>query len=139
MQLTPNLVFNGIAETVLEHYRDALGGEIEIRRFAETPEAGSVPADWKNKVIYGSLRSPAGIINVMDAPPERGGAPGDNFILGVNTENEAQTDEVFAKLAAGGSVIMPLEKTFWSPRFGMLSDKFAIKWMVSFNGAGSRE
>jgi PhnB protein len=139
MRLTPNLVFNGIAESVLEHYRDALGGEIEIMRFAESPAAGSAPADWGNKVIYGSLRSPAGIINAMDAPPERGGAPGDNFVLGVETENKAKTDEIFSKLAAGGTVIMPLDKTFWSPRFGMLTDKFGIKWMVNLCGDGGNE
>lgn len=131
MQLSPHLAFNGIAETVLEHYRNAIGGEVEITRFAQTPAAGTVPADWAHKVIYGTLRSPAGIVNVMDAPPGRAGEPGDNFMLGINTDSEGQTDEVFAKLAEGGSVIMPLEKTFWSSRFGMVADKFGVTWLIN--------
>jgi PhnB protein len=131
MQLSPHLTFNGIAETVLEHYRDAIGGRVEIMRFAGTPAANEVPPDWADKVLYGTLLSPAGIVNVMDAPPGRAGESGGNFMLGVNTDSEAQTDEVFAKLAEGGAVIMPLEKTFWSSRFGMVADKFGVKWLVN--------
>lgn len=131
MQLQPNLAFNGNAEEVLAHYRDALGGEIEITRFSQTPAAQEVPPEWAGKVVYGTLRSPAGTINAMDAPPERAGTPGDNFILGIQTESREQIDEIFSKLSAGGSVMMPLDKTFWSPRFGMLTDKFGIKWMIN--------
>lgn len=131
MQLSPHLTFDGIAETVLEHYRDAIGGELEIIRFAGSPAASEVPPDWADKVLYGTLRSPGGIVNVMDAPPGRSSDPGGNFMLGVNTDSAAQTDEVFTKLARGGSVIMPLEKTFWSARFGMLTDRFGIKWLVN--------
>jgi PhnB protein len=131
VQLNPNLVFNGNAEEVLAHYRDALGGEVEITRFAQTPVAQRVSADWADKIVYGTLRSPAGIVNVMDAPPGRGGEPGENFILGIQTESTAQLDEIFSKLSAGGSVTMPPDATFWSPRFGMLTDKFGIKWMIN--------
>lgn len=131
MQLQPNLAFNGNAEEVLAHYRDALGGEVEIRRYGETPLAQQMPPECKAKVAYGTLRSPAGTINAMDAPPGRAGEPGDNFILGVQSESREQIDEIFSKLSAGGSVTMPLEKTFWSARFGMLTDKFGIKWMLN--------
>jgi PhnB protein len=131
MQLNPNLIFNGNAEEVLQHYRDALGGEVSIMRFAYSPAAESVAPGWANKVIYGTLRSSAGILNVMDAPADRGGAPGDNFVLGIEAENAAQVDEIFAKLSAGGTVTMPLDRTFWSPRFGMLTDRFGVKWMIN--------
>ena len=139
MQLNPNLVFNGNAEEVLNHYRHALGGDVEIMRFSQSPEAASVSPEWANKVIYGTLRSPAGVVNVMDATPDRAGAPGDNFILGIEADTRAQTDEIFSKLAAGGSVTMPLDKTFWSQRFGMLTDKFGIKWMVSQSSERGRQ
>jgi PhnB protein len=131
MSLTPNLVFTGNAEEALEHYRDALGGDLQIMRFGESPEAAAVSPEWRNKVIYGSLRSPTGAVNVMDAPPDRAGTPGDNILLGIETENDSLVDEIFAKLSAGGTVIMPLGKTFFSPKFGMLADKFGIKWMVN--------
>jgi PhnB protein len=100
-------------------------------RFADSPAAESVAPGWANKVIYGTLRSSAGILNVMDAPADRGGAPGDNFVLGIEAENAAQVDEIFAKLSAGGTVTMPLDRTFWSPRFGMLTDRFGVKWMIN--------
>jgi PhnB protein len=139
MQLNPNLAFNGNAEEVLDHYRNALGGDVEIVRFAGTPAAGSVSPEWATKVLYGTLRSPVGTVNVMDAPADRAGKPGDNFSIGIQTESEAQTDAIFSKLAQGGVVTMPLDKTFWSPRFGMLTDKFGIKWMVSLSGERDHE
>ncbi len=55
-------------------------------------------------------------------------------MLGIQSESRAQIDEIFSKLSAGGSVTMPLDKTFWSPRFGMLTDKFGIKWMLNLGG-----
>lgn len=135
MQISPHLVFPGNSEAVLQHYRDALGGDLEIMRFAGSPAEEQMPAGWGEKVLYGTLRSPFGLVHCMDASPERAGTPGDNFVLGVDTDSEAQTDEIFAKLLAGGSVVMPLQKTFWSPKFGMLTDRFGIKWMVNFQGA----
>jgi PhnB protein len=129
--MQPNINFPGNAEEVLEYYRDAFGGELEFVRFGGSPAAGMVPPDWANKVLYGTLRSPLGTINVMDAPPGRGSAPGGNIAISLFTTTEAQTDAVFAKLAAGGQVMMPLEKTFWSPKFGMCVDKFGTHWMVS--------
>jgi PhnB protein len=129
--MQPNLFFSGNAEEALEYYRSATGGEVEIRRFTELPADQHSAPEWANKVLYGTLRSPLGILNAMDAPPDRAGKPGDNFALSILTTTEAQTDAVFAKLSAGGTVTMPLEKTFWSPKFGMCTDKFGIKWMVS--------
>jgi PhnB protein len=134
MDLNPNLVFNGNAEEALEHYRSALGGDLEILRFGESPAAAEVEPEWAAKVIYGTLRSPAGVLNAMDAPHDRAGMPG-GFVLGIQTESADQVDAVFAKLSAGGTVTMPLDATFWSPRFGMLTDKFGIKWTISLRGA----
>ncbi len=135
MELHPNLVFNGNAEEALNHYRDALGGELQIMRFAESPASDQASPDWQDKVIFGSLRSPGGTLNIMDAPPDRAGERGGNFMLSVNTETPQQTEAAFAKLLEGGTVVMPLEKTFWSPRFGMLTDKFGIKWMINLSEA----
>ena len=68
VQLTTSLFFNGTAEEVLQYYRSALGGELEIRRFADTPAAEFVPPDWASKVIYGLLRSPLGNLAAMWVP-----------------------------------------------------------------------
>jgi len=134
MQLIPYLFFNGNAEEVLEFYRGALGGNVEIMRFAGSPAADYAPADWGSKVLHGRLDTPAGTVCVMDAAEDRAGRPGDNFSISIQVENEGQADGIFSRLIAGGKVMMPLEKTFWSKKFGMLTDKFGIKWMVSCNG-----
>jgi PhnB protein len=130
----PNLHFKGNAEEVLRHYRAAFGGDVEIVRFAGTPAAESAPPDWADKVLYGTLRSPLGVINIMDAPCERAEEPGGNVAIAVLTTSEAQTDAVFSQLSAGGRVTMPLEQTFWAAKFGMCTDKFGTKWMVNYQG-----
>jgi PhnB protein len=134
MQLNPCLFFKGNAEEALEHYRAALGGEVDIIRFEGTPAADAARPEWNHKVLYGSLRSPVGVVACMDAPPGRGGDAGDNFSIAIQTDTVAQTDTIFSKLSAGGTIMMPLEKTFWSQKFGMFTDKFGVKWMVSVNG-----
>ena len=134
--MQPNINFAGNAEEVLAFYRDAFGGDVEIMRFGGSPAAAMVPPDWANKVLYGTLRSPLGTLNIMDAPPGRGSPPGGNIALSIFTTTEAQTDTVFAKLSAGGEVMMPLEKTFWSERFGMCKDKFGTFWMISLAASG---
>ena len=130
MSLRPNLMFRGNAETVLTHYRAALGGELEIVRFAGSPAESEVPADWSTKVLYGTVHSPYGDVNVMDAPPGREGTPGDNFAIAVDVDDEGRAADVFAKLSADGTVLMPFEATFFARKFGMANDKFGVRWMV---------
>ena len=132
MQLNPVLFFNGNAEEVLEHYRSALGGEIQITRFAGTPAADGLPAEWQNNVLYGALCAPCGLISIMDAPPGRGGEAGGRFSLSIESDSETQAAQIFGKLADGGQIMMPFAKTFWAEKFGMVTDKYGIKWMVSY-------
>jgi len=132
VQLNPSLAFNGTAEEALALYRKALGGEVQVMRFAETPVAEQVCDDFKNKVIYGTLISPLGTIAAMDCPPERGGQPGKNFSIAVHVDSASQADSVFTTLAAEGEITMPLDKTFFSERFGMLTDKFGVSWMINY-------
>lgn len=131
MELNPYLSFTGNAEAALEHYRNALGGDLEIMRYGGTPAAEYAPPDWSSKVLHGTLRSPAGVLMASDATEDRVKNPGDNFHITVRTETEAEADAVFAKLGTGGTVTMPLEATFFSAKFGMLIDKFGISWIVN--------
>lgn len=136
MALRPNLMFAGNAETALTHYRSALGGDLEIVRFAGSPAEGQVPAEWSAKVLYGTVHSPFGDVNVMDAPPGREGTPGDNFAIAVDVDDEKRAADVFAKLAADGTVLMPFEATFFARKFGMANDKFGVRWMVNVRPTG---
>lgn len=132
MQLNPCLIFSGSAEEALEFYRDALGGKVEIARYKDSPAAGSITPDWGDKVLYGTLTSPFGVVAAMDAPKDRAGTPGDNFGITVIADSDKDAAASFTKLSDGGSVIMPYEETFWAAKFGMVQDKFGIKWMVNY-------
>jgi PhnB protein len=131
MSLRPALTFAGNAESALTYYCAALGGNPEIIRFAGTPAEEDVPPQWSSKVLYGALHSPYGDVSVMDAPPGREGAPGDNFAIAIDIDDEQKAADVFARLSADGAVLMPFEKTFFAQKFGMTTDKFGVRWMVS--------
>src|SRR5580704_10317296 len=107
MALTPYLTFNGNAEEVLEYYRAALDGQLDIMRFGGTPAEAHVPADWSQKVMHGRVTSPVGTVMISDATPDRVNKIGDNFSIAVMAETEAQAESVFSKLSAGGTVTMP--------------------------------
>lgn len=131
------LFFNGNCEQAVEFYRQTLGAEVEFSiRFKESPEPpppGMMPPNWGDKIMHTSFRVGQTTVMASDGcGPEAKSFQGFSMSLSVATEAEA--DRYFNALADGGKVTMPLSKTFWSPRFGMLEDKFGIGWMVSVPG-----
>jgi len=127
------LFFNGRCDEAVEFYRKALGAEVQLTmRYKESPEPpppGMIPAGWENKVMHTSFRIGETLVMASDGCSE--GAKFEGFSLSLSLPAAADVDRAFNALAAGGKVKMPLNKTFWSPRFGMLEDKFGIGWMVS--------
>jgi PhnB protein len=133
MLIQAYLFFDGRCEEALAFYQRALGAELlMMMRFKESPEApppGAVPAGSENKVMHAALR--IGDTTVMASDGRCQGKPSfQGFALSITVENEAQADRTFAALADGGQVQMPLGKTFFSPRFGMVTDRFGVSWMV---------
>lgn len=131
------LFFNGNCEEAVEFYRKALGAVVEFSvRFKESPEPpppGMMPPNWENKIMHTSFKVGQTTVMASDGcGPEAKGFQG--FSLSLSVATEAEADRYFNALAAGGKINMPLSKTFWSPRFGMLEDKFGIGWMVSMPG-----
>jgi PhnB protein len=131
MQIRPNLNFAGNAADVLAYYQAAFGGELEITRFAGTLPEKHVPPGWGDKVLYGRLMTAYGEVDVMDAPPGRESQIGGNVAIAIDIDDEAKAEAIFAKLAAGGEVMMPFEETFFARKFGMTNDKFGTRWMVT--------
>ena len=134
MQVQVYLFFAGRCEEAIDFYKKTLGAEVMmLMRFKDSPEPpqpGMIPPDSENKVMHASLRMGDTVVMASDGRCE--GAPSfEGFSLSVTVADEAQADRVFAALAEGGQVQMPLSKTFWSARFGMLSDRFGVGWMVS--------
>lgn len=135
------LFFNGQCEQAIEFYRRALGAQVEMMmRFKESPEPpkpGMVPPGFENKIMHASFR--IGQTRVMASDGCSAEKPNfDGFSLALSVATEAEADRAFAALSEGAKVTMPLGKTFWSPRFGMLEDKFGIGWMVSVPGPGQK-
>ena len=130
----PYLFFNGTCEQAVEFYRQALGAEVVMMmRFKDSPEPpppGMLPSGFENKIMHTSFRIGATTLMASDGcSADRASFAG--FSLSLTVASDAEADRAFAALAEGGQVRMPLAKTFWSPRFGMVADRFGIGWMIS--------
>ena len=133
MQVQPYLFFDGRCEEALTFYRKALGAEVTmLMRFKESPEPhqpGMIPPGAENKVMHASFR--VGDSNILASDGRCLGKPNfQGFALSLTVANEAEANRLFAALSDGGQEQMPLTKTFFSPRFGMVSDRFGVTWMV---------
>jgi PhnB protein len=133
MQVQPYLFFDGRCEEALDFYRRALGAEVEmLMRFKDSPapaQPGMVPPGAEDKVMHATFR--VGEARVMASDGHCQGKPKfDGFGLSLAAANESEADRLFGALADGGRVLQPLTKTFFSPRFGMVADRFGVMWMV---------
>ena len=130
MQVEPYLFFEGRCEEALEFYREALGAEITaLFRFKESPEPGMCPSGAEEKVMHANVR--IGDTTFMASDGGCQGPPAfRGFSLSLSLTDPAQAERLFAALAEGGRIQMPLAKTFWSPLFGMVADRFGVSWMI---------
>jgi PhnB protein len=126
------LFFGGRCDEALEFYRQALGAEVQmLMRFKESPEPQpGLPDCFEDKVMHVSFRIGDTVVMASDGQCE-GDPHFEGFSLSITVSDEAEAERVFNALSDGGLVSMPLEKTFWAPKFGMLQDRFGIGWMIS--------
>ena len=135
--INPYVNFNGNTEEAFNFYKSVFGGEFAmIQHFKDTPESDRIPEAEKDKIMHIAL--PIGKGNVLmrtDALESMGQhlKIGNNFSISVNTESKEEVDKLFNELSDGGKVEMPIGDTFWDSYFGMFTDKFGLKWMVSFD------
>jgi PhnB protein len=135
MQVNPYLSFKGDCEEAFALYARCLGGQLgAIFRYAGSPMAGQVPDDWQNKVMHASVTVGAQVLQGGDVTPKAYEEP-KGFSLSIQIASAADAERVFAELARDGTIRMPLEKTFWAARFGMLTDRFGIPWMINCEGS----
>jgi PhnB protein len=131
MKIEPYLFFNGNCKEAFEFYASALGGKIvAMLPHAGTPAETAVPADWREKIMYARLELEGQALLASDVPPQNSSRmQGFHISLSVKTAEEAE--RVFAALSEGAKISMPIGETFWSARFGMLTDRFGTPWMVN--------
>ena len=133
MQLQTYLFFDGRCEEAVEFYKRVLGAEVTmLMRFKDSPEPpqpGMVPPGSEDKVMHMSFR--VGETTVLASDGRCQGKPSfQGFSLSLTVPNESEAERRFAALADGGQVQMPMTKTFFSPRFGMVADRFGVSWMI---------
>jgi PhnB protein len=132
--IQPYLFFNGSCEQAIEFYRKAIGAEVEMMmRFKESPEPhppGAVPSGFEDKIMHASFRIGQTTVMASDGC-SADKANFEGFSLSLSVPNETEADRAFNALADAGQVKLPLTKTFFSSRFGMVEDRFGIGWMIT--------
>lgn len=133
------LHFDGRCEEALEFYGKALGAKTGmLLRYKDSPEPappGMVPPGWDNKVMHSEFRIGDSVVMASDDCTGKESSH-QGFQLSITVANEDEAERRFAALSAGGQVRLPLTKTFFSPRFGMLTDRYGIAWMVMVPSPG---
>jgi len=135
MEISPYLSFNGQCETAFRFYAECLGGQVgAIFRYAGSPMANDVRADWQDKVMHGSLTVGPLVLLGADIAPDRYEAP-KGFSLSIQLESATDAERIFHQLETSGNVAVPLAKTFWAERFGVVVDRFGITWLINCEGS----
>jgi len=137
MHIQPYLYFRGRCEEAIEFYKRAVGAQVQMLvRMKEAPDPsheGRLPPNWGDKVMHAAVTIGESTLLMSD-----GGTAGPSefkgFDLSLNVPDDAAADRAFTALAAGGRIDMPLAQTFWSPRFGTLTDKFGVAWKINVTG-----
>jgi PhnB protein len=131
MQMNPYLTFKGQCEAAFKFYERCLGGKITAMiTHGDSPMADQVPSEWRKKIMHVRLAVGDEVLMGSDVPPEHYQEP-KGFSVALAIENAPDAEHIFNALAENGKVQMPLQKTFWAARFGMLVDQFGIPWMVN--------
>jgi len=137
MQLNSYIFFNGQCETAFKFYEQCLGGKIvAMLTHAGTPAEENVPPEWRNKIMHARLTVGDSVLMGSDAPPGHY-QEAKGFSVNIAIEDPHDAERIFHALAENGTVRMPIQKTFWAARFGMLVDRFGIPWMVNCEQAAA--
>jgi PhnB protein len=127
----PYLSFDGQCEAALRFYERCLGGKVVcLLTYAESPMAAEVPPEWGGKILHATLELDGQVIGAADAFPGSYRSP-QGFSVTLQIDAPTEAERVFAMLADGGTVQLPLQGTFWALRFGMLTDRFGTPWMIN--------
>jgi PhnB protein len=131
MNMAPYLNFNGECEAAFQLYQATFNGKLgELFRYAGSPMEKDVPADWQNKIMHGSVTVMGQTLMGADNPPGQYEQP-KGFSLALHMTSVEDAERIFRALAEGGKVAVPLAKTFWAERFGMVTDRFGIPWAIN--------
>ncbi len=130
MHINAYLNFDGQCAEAFRFYEQVLGGTLDMTTHGESPIASEVPPEWHDRVIHARLEVGDAVLMASDSPPGMYERP-QGVYVSINLEDMGEADRIFHALAEEGTVTMEIDQTFWARRFGMLTDRFGIHWMVN--------
>ena len=136
MTVQPYLFFDGKCEEAIEFYKGAIGAKVDMMmRYKESPDQSHLPPNSADKVMHAAFK--VGDTQVLASDGHCAGKPSfQGFGLTLNAKSDAEADKLFTNVGKGGQVVQPLAKTFFASKFGMVTDRFGIMWMVIAEHAG---
>jgi PhnB protein len=132
-QINAYLIFSGNCREALSFYKDSLGGELSLQTVEGSPMEAGCPGAMKHQILHGSLTKNGLILMGSDMVGPEGLIQGNNMSLSLSCSSEKEINQFFSALSAGGKVIEPLKLQFWGAMFGVLTDKFGIRWMLTYD------
>jgi len=131
MKLNPHVAFGGRCQEAFQFYERCLGGKIQTMvTYLDSPMAEQVPLEWRGKILHATLAVGDNILYGADVVPEQYQPP-KGFHLAVGIQDPGEAERIFQGLSENGTVQMPLQKTFWAVRFGVLLDQFGVSWEIN--------
>lgn len=131
---TTYLIFNGNCREAMTFYKDCLAAELTMFPFSQAPDP--MPAEAKDRIMHAHLAKGKASIMASDNMPGMPFMAGNNFSISIDCDTAEEIDKLFNALGENGVVKMPLQKTFYAARFGMLTDQFGVNWMFNLNQPG---
>lgn len=132
-QINAYLTFDGNCLEAMTFYHECFGGKLTVMTNEESPMGADIPAELKKRIMHANIIKDGLVLMASDGIPNKPLVTGDTITLSLNCSTEAEIDDLYAKLSAGGQQNMPLGDQFWGAKFGMLTDKFGMNWMLNFD------
>lgn len=131
---TTYLTFDGNCREAMAFYKTCLDAELNIFSFSDAPSP--MPPEAKDRIMHARLSKGTGVIMASDNMPGMPFTQGNNFSISIDCDSAEEIEKLFNAFGDNGKVTMPLQKTFWAARFGMLTDQFGVNWMFNLNEPG---
>lgn len=132
-QLNAYLHFNGQCREALTFYKECLGGELTLQKISESPMAAQMPSEAGANILHGALTRNGTLLVMGSDMMGSQVKPGNTIALCLNCSSDAEINDFFTKLSAGGEIKMPLHQSFWGATYGELTDKYGMTWMFSYS------
>lgn len=130
--INPYLHFGGECRQALSFYHECLGGDLKLQTVAGSPAEQNCPGSMAHFILHGQLQKDGFLLMGSDMSARQEKDRSDGISLNINCSSEAEIDELFNRLSAGGKVVEPLKRQFWGAKWGVLTDQFGINWMLNF-------